>query len=330
MDSFEEKKLIEIHRMSLDELNRYYRYLRKYEFENNKPLESSELKKRIHKLTMLVLKIDRFFSRRKLEIFDDKRGDYKNIGKGIVYAASHVGRYDIESCMEAIDDQAYFVMGDAEETYRNFEGLFLDKMHGRICVDTGYKQFENMQKLKNGEDISLEDRNLIDEYKTDRHICQIICENRIKNKDNILIYPEGAWNITPRLTQKLFPGAAKMAVNGDGVIVPIGVIRDKRKYTVNIGSPINIEGATLSDVDDITELLQERLSSLKGEIIFSDNRIITPRNSMGSFDEIYQEFVDDIMSETTNGYTKEVIENSRYYDKDAPENVFKIYKKTLK
>ena len=28
--------------------------------------------------------------------------------------------------------------------------------------------------------------------------------------------------------------------------------------------------------------------------------------------------------------TKEVIENSRYYDKDAPENVFKIYKKTLK
>ena len=91
-----------------------------------------------------------------------------------------------------------------------------------------------MQKLKNGEDISLEDRNLIDEYKTDRHICQIICENRIKNKDNILIYPEGAWNITPRLTQKLFPGAAKMAVNGDGVIVPIGVIRDKRKYTVNI------------------------------------------------------------------------------------------------
>ena len=178
--------------------------------------------------------------------------------------------------------------------------------------------------------ICLEDRNLIDEYKTDRRICQVICENRIKNKDNILIYPEGAWNITPRLTQKLFPGAAKMAVNGDGVIVPIGVIRDKRKYTVNIGSPINIEGATLSDVDDITELLQERISSLKGEIIFSDNRIITPRNGMGSFDEIYQEFVDDIMSETTNGYTKEVIENSRYYDKDAPENVFKIYKKTLK
>ena len=96
MDSFEEKKLIEIHRMSLDELNRYYRYLRKYEFENNKPFESSELKKRIHKLTMLVLKIDRFFSRRKLEIFDDKRGDYKNIGKGKVYAASHVGRYDID------------------------------------------------------------------------------------------------------------------------------------------------------------------------------------------------------------------------------------------
>lgn len=329
MSDFDKKNLLEIYRMSLDELSHYYRLLRRYEFENNKPLESSELKRRMHKLTMLVLKIDRFFSKRQLVVFDDKRGDYKNISKGKIYAASHVGRYDIESCMEAIDDQTYFVMGDPEETYRNFEGFFLDKLHGRICVDTGYQQFENMQKLKRGIAISEEDQKLIDEYKMDRHICEIVCRDRVKNKDNILIYPEGAWNITPRLTQRLFPGAAKIAVNGDGVIIPVGVVRDSKRYTVNIGNPINVEGATIEDVPDITEQLKEKLNSLKGEIIFADNRRRVSRTTLGSFDDVLEEFIDDIMSETANGYTREVIESSRYYDKDAPENVFKIYKKTL-
>ena len=97
MSDFDKKNLLEIYRMSLDELSHYYILLRKYEFENNKPLESSELKRRIHKLTMLVLKIDRFFSKRQLVVFDDKRGDYKGISKGKIYAASHVGRYDIGS-----------------------------------------------------------------------------------------------------------------------------------------------------------------------------------------------------------------------------------------
>ena len=47
-----------------------------------------------HCLTMLILKIDRLTTGRKLIVFDDKRE--KNIDKGKVYAASHVGRYDID------------------------------------------------------------------------------------------------------------------------------------------------------------------------------------------------------------------------------------------
>lgn len=326
MSEFEYKKYSEIKKMAIDELNKYYRDLRRYEYEKNMDLDTSTIKKRVHALTMLVLKIDRLLVGRKLVIFDDKRGDYKNIDKGKVYASSHVGRYDIESAMESIKEQCYFVMGDPGETYRDFDGFFLDKFYGRICVDTGYQEFENMQRKKRGEKVAPKDEKLIREYKTDRHICEVTCERRIKNKDNILIFPEGAWNITSRLTQPLFKGAARIAINGDGTIIPVGILKDGKRYTVNIGKPMNIEGATLSDDTDITNELKENLNSLKGEMIFAGDKI-TKRDSLGTPEENEKAYMDEIMSESANDYTVEAIEASRFYDKDAPENVFKALKK---
>ena len=239
-EAFEYKRILQLKKMSLEELNSYYRMLRRYEFSIDKPLESSELKKRIHALTMLILKIDKLLTGRKVEIFDDKRTG--TLSKGKVYASSHVGRYDIESAMEAINEQAYFVMGDPGETYRNFEGFFLENIHGRICVDTGYQVFDLIMRQKNGYQISEEEKSIIEEYKNDRRICEAICTKRIEKKDNILIYPEGAWNITDRLMQPLFNGAARIAINGNGVLVPIGIIRENKRYIVNIGNYFNVEG----------------------------------------------------------------------------------------
>lgn len=50
-EAFEYKRILQLKKMSLEELNSYYRMLRRYEFSIDKPLESSELKKRIHALT---------------------------------------------------------------------------------------------------------------------------------------------------------------------------------------------------------------------------------------------------------------------------------------
>ena len=124
-DSFDYASLLQIKRMSLEELNSYYRLLRKHNYEEGKLINSSEVVNRMHSLKMLILKIDKILCKRSLVIFDDKRQNNFDCGK--IYASSHVGRYDIESSLEAINEPAYFVMGDPEETYRNFEGLFLEK-----------------------------------------------------------------------------------------------------------------------------------------------------------------------------------------------------------
>ena len=326
MVDFDYKKFKELKKLSLDELSSYYRQLRSFEYDNNKPLESSELKKKIYFLTKLILKIDRITSGRKLIVFDDKRS--KNCDKGKVYASTHVGRYDIESAMEAINEQLYFVMGDPEETYRNFEGFFLDNIQGRICLDTGYQIANIFKKKINGEELSLREQALYDEYKKDRFIGEDTCTKRVLNKDNILIFPEGAWNVTPRIVQPIFDGAARIVINGNGFIVPIGIVRDNKKYVVNIGSEMDIDGATVSDTKDITKELREKMCSLVGEIVFDGDKI-NSREDMGTPEENELAFINDIMRESENGYTLDVIENTRYYDKNAPENVFKLVRKGL-
>ena len=318
-NNFEYKKLLELKKMSIQELSAYYRELRSYEYDINKPLETSKIKKRIYFLTILILKIDRLLSGRKLILFDDKRSENVSVGK--VYASNHVGRYDIESAMEAINEQVYFVMGDPEETYRNFEGFFLDKMHGRICVDTGYNISDIFRKHKERQELTQKELELYKEYKKDRHICEVTCTKRIADKDNILIYPEGAWNVTPRLIQTLFPGAARIAVNGNGVIIPIGIVRDKKMYTVNIGNEMDVSGACESDIKDITSELKEKMNSLVGEIIFSSKDIVCRKSLKNSYQNEL-DFINDIMSESENGYTLDIIEKTRYDDPDYPENVF--------
>ncbi len=321
MVDFDYKKLSELKKLSLDELSAYYRQLRSFEYDNNKPLKTSEIKKKIYFLTKLILKIDRITSGRKLVVFDDNR--FMDKSKGVVYASTHVGRYDIESAMEAINEQVYFVMGDPEETYRNFEGFFLDNIQGRICLDTGYQIADIFKKKRNGEELSLKEQALYDEYKKDRFIGEDTCTKRVLNKDNILIFPEGAWNITPRIVQPMFDGAARIAVNGNGFIVPIGIVRDNKKYIVNIGSEMDLEGATLSDTKDITKELREKMCALVGEIAFDDDKV-NSRAEMGTPEENELAYICDIMRESENGYTLDVIKNTRYYDKNAPENVFKL------
>ena len=318
-ESFEYANLLKIKKMSLEELNSYYRALRKYEFESGKNMSSSTIIKRIHFLKMLILKIDRILTKRELIVFDDKRENSYSNGK--IYAASHVGRYDIESTLEAINDPAYFVMGDPEETYRNFEGFFLDKINGRICFDTGYQTFDAHMAQKSGKVITEQEKKSIEGYKIDRAIGEKNCIKRVQNGDNILIYPEGAWNITDRLTQTLFPGTARIAINGNGIIIPIGIIRNDKTYIVNIGRELDVTGANLTDVANITLELKELLNSLKGEIIFHDLSKIIPRSTFKSPEENIKHNIDDIMSESTNGYTIDVIEKTRYFDLNYPENV---------
>lgn len=373
MPEFQKKIFLQKLMMEQEELNAYYRELRKYQYLKDEPIKGAEWRKAMNAVTLGLLKIDRLLVKRQLEIFDDQRIIRD---KPRVYACSHVGRYDIESAMEAIGEQVYFVMGDPGETYRNFEGLFLD-MRGRICLDTGYQVSDQLRSIPkwdyrdlnvinlinnyrkcdyadpellaflenyhsgdyvdsvvidaisrayNFELIDTENLKLLLEYKMDRHISGEVCLKHLKEGLNILIYPEGAWNLSPNvLTTKLFTGTAKMSIEGNADIIPIGIIKDGKRYIVNIGK--NIDACNYQDVRLLTSDLRDAMSTLKWQIMEKESSLA--RRTLSPTAE--RDYVEEIMSETTNGYDINVINQSRFIDSmPSADEVFDPIKKLSK
>ena len=122
MSNFEYKSFFEQKKMNQEELNQYYRALRKYEYEIDAPIKGIQLRKKIYCLVNFVLKMDRIFSGRTMKILDDKRIKTE---KPKIYACTHIGRYDIESAIEAIGEATWFIMGDPGKTYTNIDGVLL-------------------------------------------------------------------------------------------------------------------------------------------------------------------------------------------------------------
>ncbi len=373
MPEFQKKSFLQKLMMEQEELNAYYRELRKYQYLKDEPIKGAEWRKAMNAVTLGLLKIDRLLVKRQLEIFDDQRIIRD---KPRVYACSHVGRYDIESAMEAIGEQVYFVMGDPGETYRNFEGLFLD-MRGRICLDTGYQVSDQLRSVPkwdyrdlkvinlinnykncdyadpellaflgnyhsgdyvdpiiidaisrayNFELIDTDNLKLLLDYKMDRHISGEVCLKHLKEGLNILIYPEGAWNLSPNvLTTKLFTGTAKMSIEGCADIIPIGIIKDGKRYIVNIGK--NIDACNYQDARLLTSDLRDAMSTLKWQIMEKESSLA--RDTLSPTAE--RDYVEEIMSETTNGYDINVINQSRFIDSmPSADEVFGPIKKLSK
>ena len=60
--------------------------------------------------------------------------------------------------------------------------------------------------------------------KTDRFIAKNRAVELLKNGGDLLIYPEGAWNITENLpVMKLYTGTIKMAMETNAEIIPIAI-----------------------------------------------------------------------------------------------------------
>lgn len=373
MEAFKKKNIFSRMLMSQEEINSYHRKLRIYNYLIDKPLTKLKLHKLTNYISLKILKIDRYIVKRSFKIEKDERVE---TGRPHIYACSHVGRFDIETAMEAIGKDAYFVMGDPNETYRNFEGLFLNA-YGRLCMDTGYQLSDELTNIKkyditdpkvlkqvsdylhsdyadpelvhlvneylkyfeidsllidaliranNYEIIDVEHLKLLLEYKLDRKAFLHTGIKYLKANQNLLIYPEAAWNLSPNeLTMKLFSGTAQMALASGADIIPIGIVRYDKNYIVSIGK--NIYPEDYQSSNELTLALRDTLSTLKYEIIEKEPQLLRENVPLNAL----QLYVDDIMKESSNGYDIDVINKSKYIDKmPKPDEVFGPLKKLSK
>jgi 1-acyl-sn-glycerol-3-phosphate acyltransferase len=274
----------------IKELEQYHRDLREFEYNNGLPIRGLMIRRVLHRLFIFIIKIECVFLNVSVTVVDDKSSA---TDKPVIYASTHIGRYDLESNFITHNKNCYLFLGDAGSMYRNFDGMILN-MNGLIYTDTAYK--------------------------TDRMIAKENCIKLLNQGGNLIIFPEGAWNITENQpVMNLFTGAVEIAIRSGAVIIPVAMENRNNKYYVNIGENIDYSNMSLDKKRELSDELRNVLCTLKWKIW--ENEGIHKRCDIpDGYSDI---FLNNIMKQSTTEYTVDEIIRTRFHIKEpSPEEVF--------
>ncbi len=285
--------LIEKRKMAIEELIKYYCELRKEDYRKGKELKGINIRKRIYFLVSLILKIDQLLSKENIVIIKD---EHIKTNKPKIYACTHIGGNDIQRTFQVINEPAYLMLGDPGILYKMpiYQGL---RMNGVIPLETKDRE--------------------------DRKIAYNRAIELLKKGGNLLIYPEGAWNVTPNLVvMKIFNGTVRMAMETGVEIIPIGVEQYDNTFYFNVGKNYSIAADSPKSIDDLRDELREKLATLKWEIMETQ-----PKLDHNTLTEDYlDKFQAEIVGRCNYGYgfsLEDAISES-FHDKNAinEEEVF--------
>lgn len=162
MDEFKAKNIFQRMWMSVSELKIYYRNLRKYCFEQKYSLKGIRWRKKLYSLFVKLVQIDRILSHEQIIVLADKR---TSVDRPIIFAATHVGGFDITRIYEKLKSDTYIFFGDPGDIYKSIYGL--------LAFLVGWIPFDTDDKLE-------------------RKIAVFRAEELLKKGGNLTIFPEGA------------------------------------------------------------------------------------------------------------------------------------------
>lgn len=207
---------------------------------------SLKTRKKLHWLVLLVYIIKNHLGGFTYEILQDKHTKCDN---PIIFAVTHVGKFDIEVISEAIKEHYYLLSGDYEHIQGTADAPFL-ALNGVLYFN---------EKIK-------EDRMAV----TEKMICHL------KSGGNLMYFPEGTWNLTPNLPMlPCYWGIVEIAQKGGATIIPIAAEQYEKHFKINIGGnfDMNCFGNTPRDKVNAITQLRDVLATLKYEIWESEPQL---------------------------------------------------------
>ena len=198
-----------------------------------------EQRKSIHWLILQIYKIKNHMGGFSYEIINYKR---TKTDRPIIFAVSHVGKFDIEVISEAIKDHYYLLSGDFEHLQGIIDAPFLG-LNGVFYFN---------EKDKN-----------------DRKAVSKKMIEHLNNHGNLMYFIEGTWNLSPNLPMlPCYWGVVDIAKKGNAIIVPIAAEQYEKKFIINIGEnfDMNLFGDSLEDKSLAINSLRDVLATLKWEI----------------------------------------------------------------
>ncbi|MBR5969851.1 MAG: 1-acyl-sn-glycerol-3-phosphate acyltransferase [Lachnospiraceae bacterium] len=280
---------------SLAEIRSLEREKRKRLYEACMPLSGIGWRKRLRFVVSFILELDRISEKEKIILVKDR---HTRTASGTIYACTHIGGNDIQRVLQVIGESAWLMLGNPGVLYQMF--LY----HGLRF--NGVIPFETLDR-------------------TDRRIAYARSVELLQKGGNLLIFPEAAWNLSPNLpVMKLFPGAARLAIETGADIVPIAVERYGSDYYFSIGENLCFGKAVTNETEiwHRTAELRDTLATLKWEIMERQPQLRRASLSENALAEFQNEIL--YKNNYGEGFTLADAEAERFHDKTVtdPEDVF--------
>lgn len=282
-----------------EDLEKKYRIVRYRRFKRGDlHIRNIRLHRMANRLMVWLVRIQRKLNKQKLIIVDDRRKESRN---PVIFSPTHIGGTDIEIVFESVGKSCWLLFADCREMYRNILGAMLE-LNGVIAFDSVYKK--------------------------DRYIAKMRSIELLKRGEDLIIFSEGAYNISPnQIVMHPYAGTADIAITTGADIVPIAIVRDGRAYYVNIGENITTSAYSADQKFELTDRLRDTLATLSWETM--EKLPVTKRKSLGK--DYYDTVFLKEMFEDNEGYTYTVedIKNTLLTPKgvEDPESVFAFMKK---
>lgn len=200
---------------------------------------SLKTRKRLHRVILLIFRIKNFLSGFSYEVIKDERRKTK---RPIIFALTHVGKYDIEVSAVPLKEHFYLLSGDYEHLQGTIDGTFL-QVNGVLYFN---------EKVKS-------DRRAV----VDRMI------KHLNDGGNLMYFPEGTWNLTPHLpVLPCYWGIVDIAQKSNAIVVPVAVEQYGKHFKVNIGQNFDMQVYGFDSIEKSRAInnLRDILSTLKWEI----------------------------------------------------------------
>ena len=208
---------------------------------------SLEQRKKLHGLILGIYKLKNRLGGFSYEIINNKK-TYTD--RPVIFAVTHIGKFDIEVVSEAIKEHYYLLSGDYEHIQGIIDSPFL-AMNGVIYFN---------EKDKN-------DRKQVSSKMIDH----------LNDGGNLMYFIEGTWNITPNLPMlPCYWGIVDIAKKGNAIIVPVACEQYGKHFKVNIGENFDMlnYGNNVEDKSIAINDLRDTLATLKWEIWESEDILI--------------------------------------------------------
>lgn len=159
--------------------------------------------------------------------------------KPVIFAITHIGKWDIEIINEQIPSHFHIVMSDFLNTYKKFSGFFCN------CVGVIW----------------------VNEYSAeDKHNTKEMMKKVLAQGDNVMIFPEGTWNLyEAEIVRDIAYGTADVAIQMNVDIIPIAVEQYDKCFVINVGKPLRPQNYN-TNKKLLTSVLRDMMATLKWEI----------------------------------------------------------------